>query len=122
MAELDQRLDRGEVCRLAAPALLETFSVLTALPAPHRLSPTNARQLLDANFAGRFETVALAGSQYRALLQEAAGHGAAGGSVFDLLIAAIAREQGASAILTFNVKHFNRFVVAPMAVVLPGGP
>lgn len=44
---------------VAAPALIETYSVLTRLPAPHRLSPAAALSVVEANFLGRVTIVAL---------------------------------------------------------------
>ena len=50
--EIERRLDRGESLVVAAPALVETYAVLTRLPSPHRLSPADSRALLEANFLG----------------------------------------------------------------------
>ena len=49
-AEIGRRLDRGERLSVAAHALTEAYAVLTRLPAPHRLSPADAWELLRANF------------------------------------------------------------------------
>lgn len=117
--ELDRRLDGGEELILAASTLLESFSVMTRLPAPRRLSPARAQQLLEQNYASRFNVLSLPGTDYRALLQEAVKCQAAGGSVYDLLVTLCARQAGASAIVTFNANHFTRFVLEPMQVVVP---
>jgi predicted nucleic acid-binding protein len=78
-----------------APAhvLVETFSVLTRLPPPHR-APGN---LVAAFLAERFSRPPLtlpAAAHVRLIAQAAAG-GIAGGSIYDALIAATARHARA---------------------------
>ena len=41
-AEIERRFDGGEHLSVAAHALSEAYAVLTRLPAPHRLAPTDA--------------------------------------------------------------------------------
>ena len=41
----------ARVLAVAAHALVETYAVLTRLPAPHRLAPADAWTLIDTNFA-----------------------------------------------------------------------
>ncbi len=76
---------------LAGHAAFETFSVLTRLPPPARRTPAVVSQLLDANFPhSRF----LSGEQAATLLASLASSGIAGGSVYDALVGAAAREHG----------------------------
>ena len=76
---------------LAGHAAFETFSVLTRLPPPARRSPAVVAQLLAENFpASRF----LSASSAQQLLVDLAPTGVAGGSVYDALVAATAREHG----------------------------
>jgi len=118
-AEIDARLNRGERLAVAAPALVETYAVLTRLPPPHRLAPSDAWQLLDANFAGDDQIVALSGAAYRRLLRRLAKEGVAGGRTYDAVMGECARQAGADAILTFDRRHFDP---APhrVSVVEPG--
>ena len=48
--EIERRLERGETLFVAAHTLVEAYSVLTRLPPPYRLSPTDAFALIEANF------------------------------------------------------------------------
>jgi predicted nucleic acid-binding protein len=76
---------------LAGHAAYETFSVLTRLPPPARRTPAAVHRLLSANFPhSRF----LSGQRAAALLAALAGHGIAGGSVYDALVGATALEHG----------------------------
>jgi predicted nucleic acid-binding protein len=76
---------------LAGHAAFETFSVLTRLPPPARLTAAAASRLLTANFAHtRFLSPSRAGS----LLDQLPAHGIAGGAVYDALVGAAALEHG----------------------------
>ncbi|MGH9311938.1 MAG: PIN domain-containing protein [Vicinamibacterales bacterium] len=107
LAEIEARLNRGERLAVAAPALVETYAVLTRLPPPHRLAPSTAWTLLEANFVGEVTTVALTGAAYRRLLRRLAKEGVAGGRTYDAVIGECARQAGADALLTFNPRHFD---------------
>lgn len=79
---------------LIAPVAVETFSVLTRLPPPHRAPPRLVLDFLDAHFED--PPVALAGPRVRELLDEAEASGIVGGAVYDALIAVTSREAGAA--------------------------
>lgn len=75
---------------LAGHAALETYSVLTRLPAPARRTPATVARLLRANFPlTRFLSEKAAG----ALVDDLAAAGIAGGSVYDALVGAAAAEH-----------------------------
>lgn len=67
--------------------LLETFSVLTRLPAPHRMAPDVVATFLDETF-GDLPLYALPAAEQRALIGTCIANGIAGGAVYDALIAA----------------------------------
>jgi len=48
-AEIERRLEGKERLATAAHALAEAYAVLTRMPAPHRLAPTDALALLEGN-------------------------------------------------------------------------
>jgi predicted nucleic acid-binding protein len=85
---------------LAGHAWFETFSVLTRLPPPKRRSPTQALQLLQANFPS---SIFLDAAGAADLGHELASHGIAGGLVWDALVAAAARSAGVP-LLTTDVR------------------
>ena len=80
--------------RLIAHVALETFSVLTRLPVPHRAPAGIAVQYLQRNFAD--PVLGLPSSRYPRLLSECAAAGVIGGAVYDAFIAATARHAGAT--------------------------
>jgi len=54
-----------------------------------------------------FKTVGLSGSDYAALLREAAGSRIQGGTICDALLLKSATKGGVDAIYTLNLKHFQ---------------
>jgi predicted nucleic acid-binding protein len=117
--EIVQRLGRGEMMIVAAPALVEAYAVLTRLPSPYRLAPTDALALLDSNFISTTKTTALDGKSYRTLLRQAPADGIVGGQTYDAVIAACALQAKVATLLTFNEQHFVSFRVKGIEVVVP---
>jgi predicted nucleic acid-binding protein len=105
-AAIETRLARRRRLAVAAHALAEAYAVLTRLPAPHRLAPTDAWALLSTNFVTG-NTGALAGAAYVALLADAAARGVSGGRIYDVIIGASSAEAGARELLTLNPRHFD---------------
>jgi predicted nucleic acid-binding protein len=106
-AEIERRFERGERLAVPAAALVETYAVLTRLPAPHRLSPADAWTLIEANFVEHATIRALIGAAYVSLLRNLAKQAGGGGRAYDAVIAECAREANAIALLTFNRRHFD---------------
>ena len=87
-------LDSG--LRLVEHCALETYSVLTRLPAPHRAPGSVVRDFLGARFPDPF--LRLRGPAWRTLvlgLAEAGIRGGAIGAIYDALVAATAAAAGA---------------------------
>jgi predicted nucleic acid-binding protein len=116
---IESRLNRRERMLIAAPALIEAYSVLTRLPAPHRLSPTDALSLMEANFMRSVKVAALPPEDYAAILRGAPAGGIAGGRIYDAVIAACAHREKAVTLLTFNESHFRPLASPDLVVVVP---
>jgi predicted nucleic acid-binding protein len=116
--EIDRRLTHGEEMVIAAPALVEAYAVLTRLPPPYRLAPSDALTLLEANFMGT-KIIALDGKSYRSLLLKAPDDKIAGGRIYDAIIAACALQAKVATLLTFNERHFLAFAEKGIAIVVP---
>ena len=100
VAALDASHEAHEVCRealvrrrpaLAGHALFETFSVLTRLPAPFRLTPRSAVAVLDEAFP---ERAWLSGDDHAELWAVLARSEVGGGAVYDALVGWAARAAG----------------------------
>jgi len=114
-AAVDRRLRRGDRLTVDAHALVEAYAVLTRLPAPHRLAPSDAWTLLKANFVENVDVISLGADVQVRLLGRLAAGGIGGGVVYDALIGECARQGKAATLLTFNVRHF---IPAPDSVVI----
>lgn len=118
-AALDRTVEAGDLV-LPLSALLESYSVLTRLPAAHRLSPMDAAGLLERALreAGRLAGVrtAAAWSFLSALVREQVR----GGATYDRRILEEARAGGAERLLTLNGGDFRRFALGGIEVVDPG--
>jgi predicted nucleic acid-binding protein len=79
--------------RLVAHCALEAFSVLTRLPAPHRVAPDLVVAFLQERFPD--EPLALDAARLRRLVPELHELGVAGGAVYDGLVALTAAAHGA---------------------------
>ena len=79
-------LDNG--LHLIEHCALETYSVLTRLPPPHRTSGAIVREFLEARFPQPF--LRLSARAYRDFVLGLAGHGVTGGAAYDALVAATA--------------------------------
>jgi predicted nucleic acid-binding protein len=115
---IEGRRGRRERMVVAAPALVETYAVLTRLPAPHRLSPEVALLLVEENFM-RAPCVALDAHGYRSLIRGAPGAGVSGERTYDAVIALCARRARVGTLLTFDASHFAPFGGPDLAVVVP---
>ncbi len=84
-------VERG--ARLPAQAALETYAVLTRLPAPHRAPASLVLAYLDDRFPEPLLEISAA--RLRDLLSELGGRDIAGAATYDAVIAATARAHDA---------------------------
>lgn len=97
--------------KIAPPATawhccLEFFSVATRLPPEFRLSPDDAVRLLEEEVFGRMSVHDLPPAERRPMLRLLAEDRIAGGRIYDVHIAEVARALGARLIVTDNRRHF----------------
>jgi len=84
-------LDGG--LRLIEHCALETYSVLTRLPPPHRTSGLIVRDFLKTRFRQPF--LRLSAQSYKDFILGLPDHGVNGGTAYDALVAATAADCGA---------------------------
>lgn len=84
-------LDRG--LGLVEHCALETYSVLTRLPPPHRAPAEIVRQFLGERFPQPF--LRLTAGAYRAFILDLPDREVTGGAAYDALVAATAAHAGA---------------------------
>lgn len=96
---------------LPLPALVEAYAVMTRLPAPHRLRPGDAAEILRSSLRGHARLVTLDEAGAWQLIASLADTGIAGGRAYDALIAACARAAPAERLMTLDGRDFA--AVAP---------
>jgi predicted nucleic acid-binding protein len=84
-------LDSG--VRLIEHCALETYSVLTRLPPPHRCAGVVVRDFIRARFRQPFLRLDVA--KYREFVMQLPEHDVSGGAAYDALVAATAAACGA---------------------------
>ncbi len=84
----------GRSPRLISHVAFETTSVLSRMPEGLRMTPVSVRDALDLDFPDSW--LALDQAAQRSCLRRAVDAGLRGGALYDALIAATAREHGAT--------------------------
>lgn len=105
-AGLFRRQTRSASCT-AAHCLVELYAVVTEMPGENRASPDEALLFLQGVHA-RMTIVALDGTEYVSLLNDAAEANVYGSTCYDALVAHCALKAKAETIYTWNAKHFRR--------------
>jgi predicted nucleic acid-binding protein len=103
---LSRHLDADEIV-LPQQVVLESYSVMTRLPSPHRIAPADAYAVLSESFREGVSIVSLSSRSIWPMLEELAQAAIAGGRTYDAAIARAARAAQAEAILTFNRRDFE---------------
>lgn len=105
---LANALDGNIQMAVSAHLLAEAYSTLTVLQVQPRITPTEARRLLDANVLSIAAVVPLDASDYEAVVARMAELGLVSGAVYDGLHVRAAEKAGADELLTFNGRDFRR--------------
>jgi predicted nucleic acid-binding protein len=106
-------LANGAVPVIPVHAILESFSVLTRLPATYRIPPEVARQALEQSFTAAILTGLAADTVWRTI-DALSRRGLGGGRVYDAVIADSVAGAGGTVLLTWNVRDF--VPIAPSAL------
>ncbi|RNL61999.1 type II toxin-antitoxin system VapC family toxin [Nocardioides marmoriginsengisoli] len=99
---------------LAGHAAFETFSVITRLPEPSRVSPDKAALMLRHNFP---HTRHLSARRANELIAKLARSAISGGAVYDALVAAAAVEHGC-VLMTRDARALNTYSAMGADVIL----
>lgn len=97
----------GERGLTSTHALAELYATLTSIPHQPRIMPSDARRAID-HVRDSFEIVVLTEEMYLAAVDTVVSLGVPGGGIYDALHARAAIEADASALATWNPKHFVR--------------
>lgn len=104
---LSRALTRDRVI-LPAAVLLESYSVMTRLPATHRLTPADAWTVLSETFREKVHLASVPARESWSLVKRLADAELGGGLVYDAAILEAAVDAGAQLFFTFNGRDFDR--------------
>jgi predicted nucleic acid-binding protein len=90
----------------AAHCLAEFYASVTGMPGKKRAAPNEALLFLR-DVTDRLSSISLEPYEYAEVLENSAGAGISGGTIYDALIARCAIKSGAQAIFTLNARHFQ---------------
>ncbi|MDR0592722.1 MAG: type II toxin-antitoxin system VapC family toxin [Bifidobacteriaceae bacterium] len=107
----------GKRLGLSGHAAFETLSVVTRMPAPHRLSGPEALRLIGENFP---DTRFLSPAAAAALPTRLVAKNVVGGSVWDGLVGAAAEEHGLT-LLTCDRRARSTYEALGVAYLMVGG-
>ncbi len=103
---------------IPAPALIETYAVLTRLPAQHRLPHADAFPLLRSSFSSARIAAPKTRDSWSALRRWSVA--AIGGTdAHDAQIIEIAKDAGARSLLTFRRAELEHLAIAGIEIVEP---
>ena len=103
----------------ASHALAEVYSVLTALPLSRRVSPLEARQIIEESIRGRLTVIDLDAEDYRWAVTAVSDVGLTSGVVYDGLHVVAAGKAGCGRIYTYNARHFRRIAPPEIEISAP---
>jgi predicted nucleic acid-binding protein len=101
---------------LPAPVLIESYAILTRLPAEHRLPHPEALDLLRNTFA---KTKTPGARNVWSFLRACSVNAIGGSAAYDAQIVTIARDAGAKTLYTFRREELERVAGSGMEVVEP---
>lgn len=116
-ASIEAALSRKTLI-LPAPVVVESYAILTRLPAQHRLTHADAFHLLRSSF-GSARLVGLRTRDTWSMLRRWSVAPIGGNDAYDAMLVDAAREAGAKVLLSFRRAELERVAGAGLEVVEP---
>lgn len=107
MRAIHRAFDTPEGIVIPVHSLVETYAVITRMPLPHRATPRQAVKALRETF-GTARLAPLSARSVWMLLDGLAVGSFGGGIAYDAIILKSAEDAGATALLTWNVRDYER--------------
>ena len=113
---IKQGRQRGAV---ATHTVAECYAVLTALPKVPLVIPVEACGVIRKVVLELFDVIDLTAKDYEKALDWVAERNLKSGAIFDALIAQAALKKKIPRLMTWNLKHFERFSSGDLKVITP---
>lgn len=89
------------------------------MPLEERVSPLQARTMIEEGILGLFETIPLSLQDYRAAIERVSEKGLKSGAIYDALIFQAALKKKIPTLVTWNARHFEGLSRGELRVVTP---
>ncbi|CAB1058298.1 hypothetical protein D1BOALGB6SA_3054 [Olavius sp. associated proteobacterium Delta 1] len=93
---------------VASHTLAELYAVLSTLPLKPRISSSVAWRLIKENIESISKVISLTPADYSSTIKSLSEMGVIGGTVYDALIAKVAKKAKVERLITLNIDHFKR--------------
>lgn len=107
---------RGFIC---SHSIAECYAVLTGLPRVPDFPPKGVRELIQRMILDLFDLVDLSSKDYRTAVDLVVERGLKSGAIFDALLVQAAVKRKIPSVVTWNLKHFERFASSKLKMQTP---
>ena len=99
--------------------LAETYACLTSLPVKKRISPMDAKSLIEESLVKNLEILPIVTQTYLSSIRRVSNKGMTSGIIYDALHLEMAESSGCTELLTYNLKDFRRLDPQKIRIVSP---
>ena len=108
----------GDACT-TTHVLAETYACLTSLPVKKRISPMDAKSLIEESLVKNLEILPIVTQTYLSSIRRVSNMGMTSGIIYDALHLEMAESSGCTELLTYNLKDFRRLDPQNIRIVSP---
>jgi predicted nucleic acid-binding protein len=109
---------KGDSCT-TNHVLAEAYASLTALPVKKRISPMDARSIIEESLVKKLQILQIDTQTYLSAIRRVSNKGMTSGIIYDALHLETAESSGCTELLTYNLKDFRRLDPRSILVVSP---
>jgi len=109
---------KGDSCT-TTHVLAEVYACLTALPVKKRISPMNAKSIIEESLVKNLQILPIDTQTYLSAIRRVSNKGMTSGIIYDALHLETAESCGCTELLTYNLKDFRRLEPQNILIVSP---
>ena len=109
---------KGDACT-TTHVLAETYACLTSLPVKKRISPMDAKSLIEESLVKNLEILPIDTQTYLSSIRRVSNMGMTSGIIYDALHLEMAESSGCTELLTYNLKDFRRLDPQNIRIISP---
>jgi predicted nucleic acid-binding protein len=109
---------KGDACT-TTHVLAETYACLTSLPVKKRISPMDAKSLIEESLVKNLEILPIVTQTYLSSIRRVSNMGMTSGIIYDALHLEMAESSGCTELLTYNLKDFRRLDPQNIRIISP---